>query len=329
MAIIKCEECRKEISDTAKLCPHCGYRQKKKSQLQEIISNYFKKLNFTLIKIFGIIILIISIALSFIDTTFTPSIRIKNSYGIYGGSYIDVNSGILEGIGIFGIIIGITGLISMFITKIKPKYTVILNSLFTYIWIFKYICLSCGIITLQMYDFNLLATCVLILTIVSNILIIKGNKVEESPKNKKYILPKAIICIVVLAILYMVRVNNISDREYDPNDYRKILTEDIIEEIKNEVLNPFDENKLSYYFENKNLYYANMRIQNNPNIDEYIAIEVTSSKPYDEYEYRVYGKIYGKDRYNKVIVKNFYISLYCDIKDDGTYEIEQHGLTME
>lgn len=30
MALVKCPECGKEISDTSKRCPHCGYREKKK-----------------------------------------------------------------------------------------------------------------------------------------------------------------------------------------------------------------------------------------------------------------------------------------------------------
>ena len=29
MALIKCKECKKEISDSAKQCPHCGYKKKK------------------------------------------------------------------------------------------------------------------------------------------------------------------------------------------------------------------------------------------------------------------------------------------------------------
>jgi uncharacterized membrane protein YvbJ len=29
MAIIKCPECNKEVSDTAKVCPHCGYKVRK------------------------------------------------------------------------------------------------------------------------------------------------------------------------------------------------------------------------------------------------------------------------------------------------------------
>ena len=29
MALTKCPECQKEVSDTAETCPHCGYRLKK------------------------------------------------------------------------------------------------------------------------------------------------------------------------------------------------------------------------------------------------------------------------------------------------------------
>ena len=29
MALVKCPECKKEVSDTAETCPHCGYRLKK------------------------------------------------------------------------------------------------------------------------------------------------------------------------------------------------------------------------------------------------------------------------------------------------------------
>lgn len=33
MALIKCPECGKEISDTAKVCPHCGYKKPLKNPL--------------------------------------------------------------------------------------------------------------------------------------------------------------------------------------------------------------------------------------------------------------------------------------------------------
>ena len=31
MALINCPECGKEISDSTKICPHCGYKLKNKS----------------------------------------------------------------------------------------------------------------------------------------------------------------------------------------------------------------------------------------------------------------------------------------------------------
>lgn len=31
MALIKCKECAKEISDSAKQCPHCGFKKKKQT----------------------------------------------------------------------------------------------------------------------------------------------------------------------------------------------------------------------------------------------------------------------------------------------------------
>ena len=37
MALIKCKECAKEISDTAKQCPHCGFKKKKQSWFWPLI----------------------------------------------------------------------------------------------------------------------------------------------------------------------------------------------------------------------------------------------------------------------------------------------------
>lgn len=54
MALIKCPECQKEMSDQSKFCPHCGYRlnamsAEEKSKLKKVI--------------FGIIGMIIAIIL--------------------------------------------------------------------------------------------------------------------------------------------------------------------------------------------------------------------------------------------------------------------------
>ena len=40
MALIKCKECGKEISDSVNYCPHCGYVYKK---AKEMMYEYFDK----------------------------------------------------------------------------------------------------------------------------------------------------------------------------------------------------------------------------------------------------------------------------------------------
>ena len=37
MALVKCKECGKEISDTVKVCPNCGYREKKQIDKKKLI----------------------------------------------------------------------------------------------------------------------------------------------------------------------------------------------------------------------------------------------------------------------------------------------------
>jgi|OM-RGC.v1.035162127 hypothetical protein len=37
MAIIKCKECKKEISSSAKECPHCGFRKYQMGCLTKLI----------------------------------------------------------------------------------------------------------------------------------------------------------------------------------------------------------------------------------------------------------------------------------------------------
>ncbi len=37
MALIKCPECNKDVSDTAETCPHCGYRLKKVTSKYETV----------------------------------------------------------------------------------------------------------------------------------------------------------------------------------------------------------------------------------------------------------------------------------------------------
>ena len=57
MALIKCPECKKEISDTIKKCPHCGFKIKNNIDFKELLKNN-KKMVYTII---GILLLVIFI----------------------------------------------------------------------------------------------------------------------------------------------------------------------------------------------------------------------------------------------------------------------------
>ncbi len=69
MALIKCKECNKEISDTSKTCPHCGI---------EIKSNKIKRKKINTIDILIIIALVI----------FSIAMLIYNNYGILPFIYL-------------------------------------------------------------------------------------------------------------------------------------------------------------------------------------------------------------------------------------------------
>lgn len=65
MALIRCKECNKEVSDTAKTCPHCGYKLNSKNDKLKLIS----KISNIDIIILGCMICII--ILSFSKGTYT------------------------------------------------------------------------------------------------------------------------------------------------------------------------------------------------------------------------------------------------------------------
>lgn len=60
MALIKCPECGKEISDKAKACPECGYELKQNVEATKQES-FFKK-NKIAVLVIGIVIIIAIVA---------------------------------------------------------------------------------------------------------------------------------------------------------------------------------------------------------------------------------------------------------------------------
>lgn len=110
------------------------------------------------------------------------------------------------------------------------------------------------------------------------------------------------------------------------------LTFNIIERIKDEVLDSDDNNKLSSFYEWQVLYSANARIEHGfgevDEVTEYIAVSVTSHKQYNEYGYRFYGTLYGKDEYNATIPVDYYITIYCEEQENDSCLVDFGGLSI-
>lgn len=56
MALIKCPECGKDVSDTAKMCPHCGYKIKISKSILLLLDD---TMNFVISEILNIVLIIV------------------------------------------------------------------------------------------------------------------------------------------------------------------------------------------------------------------------------------------------------------------------------
>lgn len=62
MALIKCSECGKEISDKAKACPNCGFPMAENKEPQEVEMVNYEKANTNMLKkVVGIILFLIGL----------------------------------------------------------------------------------------------------------------------------------------------------------------------------------------------------------------------------------------------------------------------------
>ena len=80
MALIKCKECGKEISDTVDACPHCGYKYKKTNEMTT------KKV-VKIIIIVAVIGLILFFGLTFLIFDFIPQFKVNNEMKKYYGEW--------------------------------------------------------------------------------------------------------------------------------------------------------------------------------------------------------------------------------------------------
>lgn len=98
MALIKCPECKKDISDKAEICPKCGYELKEQSTEKEAKPSFNKLENFKFDYKFIVIIALIIVGAYFVlnqnkqnssGGTSTPSGN--SGYSVFNSSYMGIS----------------------------------------------------------------------------------------------------------------------------------------------------------------------------------------------------------------------------------------------
>ncbi len=121
MALIKCPECGQEISDTAKSCPHCGYKTKKINP--EKIAKY-KKITSILICI-GIVMVVIGLgwSISMADKRLVLMAGYQFGSSVTESEWIAYQriSNIQSFICNSGVVLFVIGIIGKIIIKIKER----------------------------------------------------------------------------------------------------------------------------------------------------------------------------------------------------------------
>lgn len=131
MALIKCDECQKEISDTAKTCPHCGYnlkKERKKLNSKNIIYNF---------RTISCFLLILAFITSFFAVSFSRD-NYSSSRQMLNRSFNDMMYYLLDNFDIVFIIIGIVSIVALiyYILGRKVKFKKIIYYIPTFIYNF-------------------------------------------------------------------------------------------------------------------------------------------------------------------------------------------------
>lgn len=144
---------------------------------------------------------------------------------------------------------------------------------------------------------------------------------------------KKILFGIFLIVICLTLVGCGKEKNVNYDEGKTLLNDEIIEKIEKEVLGSFDKSKLSGSYEYKILSAANARVRagttNVQDVNKFTEVLVSSNEKYDNYNYRVYGLLIGKDDYNRTITKNYYIEVYCESRDDGSCDVEFGGLSIE
>jgi len=312
-----CKKCGKEMESTSNFCSNCGYKKNDDGKLK-------KEKKFSYEQIGSTIFTILAIILSCIRTRF-----LSVTGGGYISGFVSAPGGILTVLGYIALLAAIVSVIVVFIKdKIKNKYIVGLNVSYTSIFVFKYICLMSGIIADRVYKVNLLATIIIICSIISTLLMIKNIF-----KLKKHIkLFFALGIIVILIGTFGIRVHNI-ERFNESKNTKLVLTSEMIESIKKDVIN-YTGDKFNFYWESSIIRAANARVEagtpDTKGVQKYTYCDVTGMEVDDMYVFKVYGNIYGKDKFNRDSMQKIYLDVYCEKDDEleSGYKIVNGGFEM-
>lgn len=122
MALIKCPECGKDVSDTAKMCPHCGYKIKIRKSILLLLDD---TMNFVISEILNIVLIIVGIFM------FNKGkeemlfwVQAKRELGVEDAMYCIKNISkytLMKNTGIVLICVGIIAAISFAIYKFSSK----------------------------------------------------------------------------------------------------------------------------------------------------------------------------------------------------------------
>ena len=129
MALIKCVECNKEISDTAKTCPHCGYKLRKKKSICSL------KFDFCNINVLSCFLLILSFFASFFQISFSRD-NYSTRRQLLNYSFNDIMYHFINNLDGIYIILGIISIIVLVCTIIKKELK--FKKFFYYIPLFLY-----------------------------------------------------------------------------------------------------------------------------------------------------------------------------------------------
>lgn len=173
--------------------------------------------------------------------------------------------------------------------------------------------------------------------------------IEETKKKSKLPLIALIVGLVVavVVIIGMVAtiVNNGTSKKSSQKSLEEIyaerltLTDEMVKDIKKEA-DPYNNGNLCYSWEKFIIRGATARMEHEragiatttetKGVEEYTRCSVESMKQVNRCNYKIYGTLYGKDKFNKTTKQSYALTVYCkknENKQKG-YEILTDGFEL-